>query len=125
MGFWIFMLVVDLFIPLTMIGIGALFRIHPPQQINFLYGYRTAMSMKNTDTWLFANRYFARIWLWAGVVLLLRTWWPLLFCLGKSTEYTSVVGLVVCLVQVLVLLLSLIPVECALRRTFDAAGNRR
>ena len=47
MGFWIFMLVIDLLIPLTMIGFGRLFLKKIPKDINALFGYRTSMSMKN------------------------------------------------------------------------------
>ena len=46
MGFWIFMLVMDLLIPVTMVFIGKRFQKKPPKEINGIYGYRTAMSMK-------------------------------------------------------------------------------
>ena len=51
MGFWIFMLVMDLLIPVTMVFIGKRFQKKPPKEINGIYGYRTAMSMKNKETW--------------------------------------------------------------------------
>ena len=50
MGFWIFMLVMDLLIPVTMVFIGKRFQKKPPKEINGIYGYRTAMSMKNKET---------------------------------------------------------------------------
>ena len=51
MGFWIFMRVMDLLIPVTMVFIGKRFQKKPPKEINAMYGYRTAMSMKNKETW--------------------------------------------------------------------------
>ena len=51
MGFWIFMLIMDLLIPFTMIGFGKMFLKKAPDQINYVFGYRTSMSMKNQDTW--------------------------------------------------------------------------
>ena len=42
MGFWIFMLVMDLLIPVTMVFIGKRFQKKPPKEINGIYGYRTA-----------------------------------------------------------------------------------
>ena len=50
MGYWVFMLMSDLLVPLVMIGFGALFMFRPPRTINSLYGYRTRLSMKNEDT---------------------------------------------------------------------------
>lgn len=47
MGFWFFMLAMNLIIPLSMIFLGKYFSKHAPGQINMLFGYRTARSMKN------------------------------------------------------------------------------
>lgn len=57
MLFWIFMLVMNLLIPISMIGFGKLFMKTTPKEINGLFGYRTSMSMKNKDTWIFAHHY--------------------------------------------------------------------
>lgn len=46
MGFWIFMLVMDLLIPFTMVGFGKYFIKNAPKEINKVFGYRTPMSMK-------------------------------------------------------------------------------
>lgn len=62
MAFWLFMLIMNLLIPLTMIGFGFLFKNHPPKEINGVYGYRTALSMKNEDTWKTAHLLCGRIW---------------------------------------------------------------
>lgn len=45
--FWIFMLVMEMIIPASMLGFGRLFMKRTPGKINALYGYRTARSMKN------------------------------------------------------------------------------
>ena len=55
MGFWIFMLIMDLLLPFTMIGFGRYFMKKAPKEINSVFGYRTSMSMKNKDTWEFAH----------------------------------------------------------------------
>lgn len=47
MGFWSFMLAMDLIIPLSMVFLGRYFARHAPGSINMLFGYRTARSMKN------------------------------------------------------------------------------
>lgn len=125
MGFWIFMLIMDLLMPLLMLGFGSLFLKRPPKEINFVYGYRTTMSMKNKDTWQFAHACFGRLWSRIGLILLPVSIIPLLFVVNRDTNTVSIVGGVVCAIQVVVLLASIVPVEKALKRTFDRDGNRR
>ena len=55
MGFWIFMLLMDLLIPVTMVVSGKIFMTKSQENINDVFGYRTTMSMKNKDTWAFAH----------------------------------------------------------------------
>ena len=61
MGFWIFMLIMDLLLPFTMIGFGRYFMKKAPKEINSVFGYRTSMSMKNKDTWEFAHKYCGKV----------------------------------------------------------------
>ena len=86
MGFWIYMLIMDLLIPLTMLGFGRAFLTKAPNKINWVFGYRTAMSMKNRDTWNFAHQYCGRLWFLWGLILLPCSVIPMLFLLGKSTD---------------------------------------
>ena len=62
MGFWIFMLIMVLLIPLTMLFFGWLLFRKIPKEINYVYGYRTKRSMMNEETWRFANQYFEKAW---------------------------------------------------------------
>ena len=41
MEFWIFMLIMDLILPFTMIGFGKYFMKKAPKEINSVFGYRT------------------------------------------------------------------------------------
>lgn len=50
MGFWAFMLVACLLLPISMIGFGMYVRRIGPKKINTAFGYRTSLSMKNNDT---------------------------------------------------------------------------
>lgn len=56
MGFWVFMTSMELLLPLIMVGLGNYFLKGGPRQVNSMFGYRTARSMKNEDTWKFAHR---------------------------------------------------------------------
>lgn len=125
MGFWIFMLFMNLLIPLTMIGFGRLFMTKAPKNINAVFGYRTTMSMKNQDTWEFAHKYFGKLWFKCGLVLLPLSVVPLIFVINKGTNIIGNVGSIVCVVQIVLLIGVVFPTEAALKKTFDKNGIRR
>lgn len=125
MGFWIFMLMMDLLIPLTMISFGRYFMAAAPKEINSAFGYRTSMSMKNQDTWKFAHRYCGKLWFISGLVLLPLSVAALFLTLGKGTNVIGSTGAAICLMQLIPLVGSVISTEIALKKTFDENGNRR
>lgn len=125
MGFWIFMVCVDLLTPLTMIGFGLYFLKAAPKEINGVFGYRTAMSMKNEDTWIFAHTYCGKIWYIGGIVLLPVSLVIMLMVIGKTDAVIGTVGAVLCLVQLIPLAGVIIPTEKALKRNFDEYGHRK
>ena len=125
MGFWIFMMVMSLLIPLSMIGFGTYFRSKAPKKINYLYGYRTSMSMKNKDTWDFAHRYFGRLWFKTGWIVLFITVIAMLMLLGKDTQTIGILGAIIVVLQCIPMLGVIIPTEKALKKNFDEDGNRR
>ena len=125
MFFWIFMLVMDLLIPLTMLVLGRYFMKKAPAEIDPIFGYRTAMSMKNRETWEFAHKYCGKIWYVCGWIMLPITVSLLLFVMGRDEECVGMAGGMICLLQMIPLLGSIIPTEIALRRTFDQNGEKR
>ena len=52
---------------LVLTFISWIYKVHPPKSINYLYGYRTRRSMRNQDTWDFANFIGAKMMLWVGI----------------------------------------------------------
>ncbi len=125
MGFWIFMLFMDLLIPLTMIGFGRYFLKSAPKEINAIFGYRTTMSMKNKDTWIFAHHYCGNLWYVSGIISLIITVIALIPVMRETENTIGTVGGVICGMQMIPFIGSIIPTERALRRTFDKNGNRR
>ena len=115
MGFWLFCTASSLLIPLVMLLFGRRFLTRPPKSINSLYGYRTARSMKNPQTWDFAHRVCGKLWSRAGAVMLL----------GRGTEETGMWCIPVTGVQLAVLVGSMFPVERALKENFDQFGRKR
>ena len=123
MIFWIFMLVMDLLIPLTMLVLGKYFSQHAPKQINMVFGYRTAMSMKNQETWQFAHHYCGKLWVRWGIAVLLLTLLVMLGVINQSTDIVGTVGGVVCMLQLIPMLASIFFTERALKRTFTPDGQ--
>lgn len=123
--FWLFMLLVDWIIPVVMILFGRLFLRQPPKNVNSVFGYRTTMSMKNQDTWAFAHRHCGRIWLGLGILLLPLSGLALVPFWRQESQIIGTAGGIICVVQLLVMVCSAIPVELALRATFDASGRRK
>ena len=127
MLYWLFMLAMDLLVPACMIGFGKRFLKSAPQKINPFFGYRTTMSMKNQDTWEFAHQVCGRVW-WRMGWLLLALSTALLAWMqtrpgGERTNW--LMGILVVLAEGAALILTIIPVERALKKTFDKEGNRR
>ncbi len=124
MGFWIFMVVVLLITPLTMIGFGKCFIKSAPKEINMGFGYRTSMSMKNKETWQFAHNYCGKLWYNAGKILLLSVL-TMVFVIGKDIDTIGNLGLIIMVVQMFFLICPIFPTERALKKNFDKNGNRR
>lgn len=125
MGFWVFMLIMDLLIPFTMICFGRFFMKKAPKEINAVFGYRTSMSVKNKDTWEFAHKYFGKIWYVCGLIMLPATVIFLLLVIEENEGYVGTVGGIICDVQLIPLIGSIFPTEIALKKNFDKNGKRR
>ncbi|MDX1278523.1 SdpI family protein [Oceanihabitans sediminis] len=52
---------------------GIIMHFFPPKKINSIYGYRTVRSMKNQNTWDFAQKYSAKLLLGIGAALQLAS----------------------------------------------------
>jgi len=124
MGFWVFMLAFALQVPALMVVLGVLMEKKPPQEISRIYGYRTARSMQNADTWRFAHLYCGRLWRWTGLLLAAVTALAFVLLLGSSLQTIAFFGLGACLLQTVVLVLTILPVELKLKHTFDTNGQR-
>ena len=124
-GGGIFMLIMDLLLPFTMIGSGRYFMKKAPKEINSVFGYRTSMSMKNKDTWEFAHKYGGKVWYVCGMVMLPITVIFVLLVIGKNEDCVGSIGGIICGVQLIPLIGSILPTEIALKKNFDKNGTRR
>lgn len=124
MTYWILFLS-SLTIPVIMLIIGLIFTFKPPKEINELFGYRTNLSMKNLDTWNFANRYIGRVWLILSLFILPLTIVVMLLINGEDEGYITTAFFIVLSIQLLIMLISIIPTEIALNKKFNKDGTRR
>lgn len=125
MGFWFFLFVMTMILPLLLVGLGRSFQRNPPKKISPIYGYRTRRSMQNEETWLFAQRYAGGLWFRCGIVLLPVT--ALVMLLAYAQEKDLLSGIVMGLMGIqLAVLCGAIPLtERKLGQTFDAHGQRK
>ncbi|MCL2343487.1 MAG: SdpI family protein [Firmicutes bacterium] len=114
-------------IPILMIFSGTWLFIAPPKKPNFVYGYRTTMSRKNKDTWIFANQYSGRLLIIFGVIALIVSAIVCIFLLRNDHEAGKVgtFGRILIGVQLLFMIAVIPFTEKALRANFDKSGNRK
>ena len=125
MGFWIFMFIMVLLIPLTMIFFGWLLFRKTPKEINYVYGYRTKRSMMNEETWRFANQYFGKVWYLCGLILAPISVIAIGIVFGKGPGTVGTVGGIITMLQMLPLIGAIVPTESELKKNFDENGKRR
>lgn len=124
MGFWLYCTAMCLLVPAVMLYFGWRFLNRPPQKINALYGYRTSpFYEKPTDLGL-CPQVCGKLWFRAGAVMLPLSLLAMLSGLGKDTQALGIWLMGVVLVQVVVMIATIFPVEKALKRKFDKFGRR-
>ena len=117
--------IMTLLIPLLMLATGLVSSRRTPKSINYLIGYRTRRSMINQETWNFANRTMGRIWITWSLLLLIPSGLVLFFLKTRVEQNLETWIVVLTLVQLAVLILSIFPVERALKAKFDDKGRPR
>lgn len=119
MWFWWFMFVCDLLTPILMIVAGNMMWKHAPKKINGIIGYRTSRSMKNIETWKFAQDYCGRLWRKIGWIMLIPSLVVHIPFYRSSDNVIGTAGAILCTMQCAVLILSIFPTERALKRNFN------
>lgn len=118
-------MICDLIIPIMMMVFGSIMKKRAPKGINYLFGYRTTRSMKNQDTWKFAHDHCGRLWWRLGLAMLSITMLIHIPFYNSDEAIMGTVTTIVMTLQVVVLIVSIIPTELALKRTFNDDGTRK
>lgn len=119
MFFYYFMLICSIFIPILMHIIGIILSKKPPKWINDYYGYRTKRSKMNQKTWDFAQVYIGKIWSRLSLILLLISIVPFIYLTDSKEDTLAVVGFILMMIQVVIMSLTIVPVEKALKKLID------
>ena len=125
MQVWITVLVEAMLIPVIALLAGILAKHNIPRRVNWFWGYRTSLSMKNADTWQTANACMGKILVPSSVILLVLVPVAMLFLLGKSEDTIATFGAMIMCAAMLPVLATIPYTEKKLRQTFDSNGNRR
>ncbi len=123
MGTTIFIFTFNLLIPIIIIILGFVFR-NVSTKINYIYGYRTARSMRNQDTWEFANRYSGLINIRMGIIFAIIGLVISLLTYNKSDVVQGVTLVIWVTIETIGIIATIPPVEKELKKHFDDKGNR-
>lgn len=119
------MLICGLVTPLIIFFCGWFMYKHPPKTRNSFVGYRTSASNRSEESWAYAQKFCGKTWLIFGAAMLVLTVLVFLLLRDRDEKSASIAGSVVIGVQTALMLLSIIPVEIAIRRRFDKDGKRK
>lgn len=118
--FYIFMLIMTLLIPGTMLLFGYRWQKKPPNKINSAYGYRTRRSMASKKAWDFAHKYCGRAWVkfgWFTAVFAVAAMIVLAF-VTSDIETVGTVGGIITFAEFIPLIVPLFFTERALKQEF-------
>lgn len=124
MKFWILMVIVDLISPLAMIGLGCCL-LKSKRGSKTLFGFKTAMWIKNMDTEKFADVFCSRYYLFVGLIMIPLSIIVMTLVISKNMSTIALIGGIICTVQGFLLASVPFAAEIALRIMFDKDGNRR
>lgn len=117
MGFWIFMFIMTLLVPLSLILVW--YVCPKVQNVNSIIGYRTSRSMRNQSTWDYAQKTCARnsLKMFLPTTILAIVIMPL--CINMKFDAIGWIGLGITIVQLLSYIVIIYLTEKALKRNFD------
>lgn len=125
MGLWWFLIFCVALTPFIMIGAGRMMWKHYPSEINSIIGYRTSRSMKNMDTWKFANEYCGKLWWKLGWIILIPSLLSMVPFMSSNEETIGTIVTIVITIHCIILIAAIFPTEMALKRTFTKDGIRK
>lgn len=125
MPYFLFMLIIDMITPAVLFMISMYFIGGEPKKINSFIGFRTKLSVKNADTWRFANNSCGKLFLKISLISSpFAVILPILANLIGDTAVT-VCGIAILLVEASLMLYSVKAVDKRLNENFNPDGSRK
>ena len=125
MTFWWWMFICSMIVPIITAAAGLLMWLKGPKEVNSIIGYRTPRSMKNKDTWNFAHKHAGRLFFIAGLASLVPTVAAQIPFYKSPDNVVGIVSIIVMAAQLVIIAISILPTEIALKKTFNDDGTRR
>ena len=113
-----FLYITGLLVPTIMVASGWFMHKHPPKNINFIIGYRTARSMRSKEAWIFAQKKIGLLWKKTGTIALAASAVIQIPFFFLSVDAFSIACTVLMFLQLALLMLTIPPVERALKKKF-------
>lgn len=122
MKFWIFMFIVTLLIPTSLLLTWYL--CPKIKTINNVSGYRTKQSMQNQNAWDFAQKYCSKISLYMFFPSLILAIVIMPTVISKPVDVIGWMGLGITMIQMVSFIVIIISTEKALKKSFDESKNK-
>lgn len=113
------MYIVIVFIPLLLIITGKLFEKYPSKKANIAIGFRTSFSMKNEETWDYAQKLFPKVWIKLGAYMLIISISLLYILYNNDYDYIGRTSIVLVAIQIAFMLGSTLYVNNKLKKVFN------
>ena len=117
------MLVSCLMLPAVMLIAGCMMYKHTPHRGSVPFGYRSKASMRSPETGKFANEYCGKLWLRLGLALLLAVIAAFILMWNDGDDAVAKTGVVIIVAETVLMVVSIGPVEAALKKRFDKDGK--
>ena len=114
---WIISAVIAIGVPAAMLTIGKKIMAEMPK-IGTWYGYNSKLSLKNEETWKFANDTMAKLWINIGEAMTPAAAIAMIFSFGKDKSTIWSYFYLLILVELVALIYSKISVKNSLKKEF-------
>lgn len=112
--------IVQVLISVLVLIVGLIFKFYPPKAINGLYGFRTALSMKNLETWNKGNEIAANLFIKGSLVLIFVKLIQIIF-IPNLAVFNTIIFLTA---LVTTLILCAVLTQFKLKKIFNSNGNK-
>ena len=123
MLFWSLMLIIDLLLPLLMIGAGYFLGKFPPEDKTTFFAYKSKRSIINDKTFEYGNKLLGNMWFILGAIALPFSIFSMIVYKNEEMKVIGIAAGVIIGIEAFLMLLCLLIVEVSLRHKFDKDGN--